>query len=260
MKIGIIGAGNVAWNLVAALAGSRFEVVQIHSRGGESARRLAAEFGVPDTGREPGELRSDLDLVLIATSDHSVGDVATAYAEVSSNSKAIFAHTSGSIPLAQLAPLDATTGVFYPLQTFTKGHLADWKGIPVFLEGNPEAMTILNPLATHLSERVATLDSAQRLRLHLGAVFASNFANYMWLKAEEVVNDLPEADFSAYGPLIRECMTKALRYGPVAAHTGPARRGDQVTMDKHLELLEETDQELYRIVSMQIAARFEEEG
>jgi predicted short-subunit dehydrogenase-like oxidoreductase (DUF2520 family) len=54
-------------------------------------------------------------------------------------------------------------------------------------------------------------------------------------------------------------MEKALRYGPASAQTGPARRGDEVTMQKHLQLLAERDprlEELYREMSAMIAARF----
>jgi len=254
MRIGLIGAGNVGWNLVAGLANSPFAITQVLSRNGDSAKALADEFDIPFAGSAPTDLRSDLDLVLIATSDHSVAEVARSIG--TQFPKTVFAHTSGSIPMHALAPTQSPIGVFYPLQTFTKGHSTPWKAIPIFLEGSPQVLECLQPVAETLSERVSEMDSAGRLRLHLGAVFASNFANYMWLQAQEVVGDLPEADFSIYAPLIREVVDKGLAMGPFAAHTGPARRGDEVTMQKHLDLLEGPQRELYRLVSEMIFERF----
>lgn len=55
-------------------------------------------------------------------------------------------------------------------------------------------------------------------------------------------------------------MEKALRYSPLAAQTGPARRGDTITMEKHLQLLAADDpgkSALYALVSEMISKRFE---
>ena len=255
MKIGIIGSGNVGWNLVAGLAGSPFEVVQVMSRRAASAKALAEEFGIVGWSADPWDLRKDLDVALMATTDHSVGVVAKTYADKRGKGT-VFAHTSGSMPLARLEPLGDPIGVFYPLQSFTRGRLANWREVPVFLEGNAEVVARLRPLAEHLSGKVSELDSAGRLRLHLGAVFAHNFANYMWLLAEDAVRDLPGGGLQYYEPLIRECVEKAFSLGPYDAHTGPARRGDQGTMDKHLDLLEGDAAEIYKEISRMITDRF----
>lgn len=258
MNIGLIGAGNVAWNLAHAFQGSPYKVRQVISRTRSRAAALAEEFGIESGGNVAEELRQDLDLALIATSDHSIGDVARALAP-HRGSGTIFAHTSGSIALSTLAPLGPRVGVFYPLQTFTRGHSAEFSAIPIFLEGVDSVLEVLRPPAEFLSRRVEILDSRQRLQLHLGAVFASNFANLMWMVSEDVVGDLEGIDMQVYAPLIRECVDKALRYGPEQAHTGPAKRGDWVTMRKHLEILGAQDAqraELYKLLSEMIGKRF----
>lgn len=255
MKIGIIGSGNVGWNLVAGLQGSDHEVLQVMSRRASSAEVLAKEFGIGAWSHRPEDLRQDLDLVLVATSDHSVSEVAMAYA-AHRGPHTIFAHTSGSIPLSALSPLGSPIGVFYPLQSFTRGRLADWREVPMFLEGGEEVVGKMKPVAEHLSAKVSELDSEGRLRLHLGAVFAHNFANYMWLLAEDAVRDVPDGSLKMYEPLIRECVEKAFALGPYGAHTGPARRGDSITMDKHLKLLDADVGGLYQAISKLIEARF----
>lgn len=257
-RLALIGAGNLAWNLAAALRDSPFELVQVFSRHLDSAFKISKDFPHIKAGFAPSQLHTDLDLVIVASSDHGIAEIAAAYAPYRGK-HTVFAHTSGSIALDVLAPFGRNIGVFYPLQTFTKGHPADFSGIPIFLEGAAPVLEVLRPLADFLSRRVSLLDSSQRLELHLGAVFASNFANFMWLVAEDTLRGIEQPGLDVYAPLIRECMEKALRYGPLDAQTGPARRGDEITMDKHLQLLEARDPRLaalYRELSEMIADRF----
>jgi predicted short-subunit dehydrogenase-like oxidoreductase (DUF2520 family) len=258
-KLALIGAGNLAWNLAGVLQGSPFEIVQVFSRHLDSAFKISKDFPSIQGAFAPSQLRQDLDLVIVASSDHGIAEIAKVYAPYK-REHTVFVHTSGSISLDALSPFGENIGVFYPLQTFTKGHLADFSGIPIFLEGNEAVLNKLLPLANFLSRQVSLLDSAKRLQLHLGAVFASNFANYMWLLAEDVLKEIGQPGLNVYAPLIRECMEKALRYGPAGAQTGPARRGDDITMDKHLQLLETRDPQLaklYAELSRMIAERFQ---
>lgn len=260
IRIALVGAGNLAWNLAAALKDSPFPVLQVFSRHHASARQLSIEFPHIEACQSPEQLSSSIDLLIIASSDHGIGEIAAAYAPYIGAETAVV-HTSGSIPLDVLQPLGTNIGVFYPLQTFTKGHLAHFKRIPFYLEGNEAVLEKTQPIAAYLSDHVSYLDSRGRLQLHLGAVFASNFANYMWLIAEEQMRLAGQQGLEAYEPLIRECVEKALRYGPHAAQTGPAKRGDAVTMDKHLEILSSQDPslaDLYRQISNLIQQKFQE--
>lgn len=254
MRIGMIGAGNVGWNLAAGFEKSPFALTQVLSRSVDSAANLAEEFHIPHAGVSPGDLLPDLDLVILATSDHSVATVASSLG--TQFPKTTFVHTSGSIPMEALAPTGSNIGVFYPMQTFTKGRRANWKEIPLFLEGDIQVLDQIRPLAEHLSDRVSVLDSKGRLKLHMGAVLVSNFVNYLFLMTSEMVSDLPAADLTTYEPLIREVVDKAFAIGPFKAHTGPARRGDNVTMQKHLDLLEGKEKDLYALISDMIYSRW----
>ncbi len=254
MRIGLIGTGNVGWNLAAGIVNSPYAMVQVLSRNRASAAALAKEFKIPHSGKSPLDLLPDLDLVILAVSDHSVSEVALAVGP--HFSQTIFVHTSGSVSLEALVPVGSKIGVFYPMQTFTKGRKADWKEVPIFLEGDVAVLDKIRPLAEYLSDRVSDFDSIDRLKLHLGAVLASNFVNYLFLLASDTVRDLPEANLSTYAPLIREAVDKAFDIGPSKAQTGPARRGDEVTMQKHLQLLSGKEKELYRLISKMIFDRF----
>jgi predicted short-subunit dehydrogenase-like oxidoreductase (DUF2520 family) len=258
LRVGLIGAGNLAWNLAGALRGTSYRMVQVLSRTAAHAEALAKEWGIPHASNQPADLLPDLDLVIISSTDHAIGEIAAAHAPFR-GPKTAFVHTSGAAPMALLAPLGERIGVLYPLQTFTRGHLADFSTVPIFLEGGPEVQALTSPIAHHLSRQVRQLDSAGRLQLHLGAVFASNFANLMWILAEEVLADLPGLDSSIYAALVRENAIKAFQIGPKAAQTGPAKRGDEATMLKHLSLLAAQDpkkEALYKTLSEMIRERF----
>jgi predicted short-subunit dehydrogenase-like oxidoreductase (DUF2520 family) len=75
----------------------------------------------------------------------------------------------------------------------------------------------------------------------------------MFVKAKRIA-DTSDLDFDLLKPLIRETADKVTYMDPEHAQTGPAIRGDQVTMDKHLALLADTPelQEFYRLISSSI--------
>jgi predicted short-subunit dehydrogenase-like oxidoreductase (DUF2520 family) len=100
---------------------------------------------------------------------------------------------------------------------------------------------------------VQQIDSQQRRAIHLAAVFACNFSNHMMANAQELLRE-SELDFSILKPLIEETVEKALEVGPDNAQTGPAVRGDEKTLEKHRNLLENHARllEIYNLVSQSI--------
>jgi predicted short-subunit dehydrogenase-like oxidoreductase (DUF2520 family) len=149
---------------------------------------------------------------------------------------ALVAHVAGALSLAVFAaqPL-VRGGVLYPLQTFSPGRHIDWPSVPLFVEAaDPAAEATLLTLASSLSQRVALLDSSQRLQLHLGAVWASNFTNHLLGVAHALLAEaaLP---FELLHPLVRETVEKALaaQPSPYAVQTGPAVRHDAPTLAAH---------------------------
>jgi predicted short-subunit dehydrogenase-like oxidoreductase (DUF2520 family) len=62
--------------------------------------------------------------------------------------------------------------------------------------------------------------------------------NHLYVIGDEILssNQLP---FDLLQPLIAETAAKIKTLTPSQAQTGPARRGDQKTIEKHLHLLQE---------------------
>ena len=151
-------------------------------------------------------------------------------------------------------------GVFYPLQTFTKGRLLDFSTIPICIEASDnESLALLRLLGEAISQNIYDINSDQRKKLHLAAVFANNFSNHLFHISETLCEkeDLP---FELLKPLILETVKKLETLSPKDAQTGPARRDDSISIEKHLELLTNTNhKKIYTLLSEAITKTYEKE-
>lgn len=133
----------------------------------------------------------------------------------------------------------ARSGVFYPLQTFSKSKPVDLTHTPLLIEAEEEeALQQLTQLAHTLSTQVHSVSSDARKQLHLAAVFACNFTNHLLGISRQLLEEahLPQ---TLLQPLISETFTKASQQPPFTVQTGPAIRGDQNVMQEHLRLLQQ---------------------
>lgn len=124
-NIFIVGAGNVGSHLAKALA-KVVKIVGVYSLNQCSAKELSDELNVPffsNISSIPA-----CDLVLVCVNDNSVIEVVK---QIPSTFKT--AYTSGSIELSTLPDFE-NIGVFYPLQTFSKGKELNLKDVPFFIE------------------------------------------------------------------------------------------------------------------------------
>jgi predicted short-subunit dehydrogenase-like oxidoreductase (DUF2520 family) len=152
------------------------------------------------------------------------------------------------------------TGVFYPLQTFSKTKKVDFKDIPIFIESNNiDTEQVLMLLAKAISNKVSKIGSEERKALHVAAVFASNFTNHMLTLSKNIIEQ-NSLNFDVLKPLILETINKSLAVGPENAQTGPAKRGDLEILDKHLEFIKDDPAlaEIYKVLSQHILDRYQE--
>ena len=107
-----------------------------------------------------------------------------------------------------------------------------------------------------MSEKVFELNSSEREKLHVSAVFANNFSNYMFACADSLCKefDLP---FDILRPIIMETGKKIQTMAPREAQTGPARRNDRVVIQKHIEMLRGEKKEIYTLLSNAISKAYQ---
>jgi len=231
MNIVLLGAGNVATHLALALKKNGLNIVQIYSRTQLSAEKLAHQIKT-DFCTSPAGLK-EADLYIYALSDNALAPVISQI----KITKGIHIHTAGSVDIEIFKEKFENYGALYPLQTFSKEKEIDFQLVPVFVEGNNKhVIETLFELANSISNKVAYATSYQRIKLHIAAVFACNFSNYLYTIASELLED-SQLPFEILQPLIAETATKIQSISPYDAQTGPARRNDSVTIQKHLDLI-----------------------
>lgn len=252
MRITWIGAGNLANGLGRALKSAGYEFGQVYSRTLESASLLAAALDA-EAVVDPKAIRPDADCYICALKDDALADVLP----LIHFGEGVLLHTAGSLSIDVLLPYSQKVGVLYPLQTFSKAKTVDFTALPIFIESNEKSVeNLLFGLARSLSNNVQLADSKKRLSMHVSAVFACNFVNYMYTIASDILQD-NDLDIQLLIPLILETAEKLKSISPVEAQTGPAVRFDQKVMVKHLEVLSGHPdwQKLYEVLSTGIYQR-----
>jgi predicted short-subunit dehydrogenase-like oxidoreductase (DUF2520 family) len=256
MKVALLGAGNVAMHISKALIKAGYPIKQVWSRNHQNAIDLALEIGANSIS-QISDLNSQIDVVIIAVSDSAIENVVSQIPVL--NQQQLILHTSGSTGLSVLEKHAQNCGVLYPLQTFSKDHDLDFSTIPLLIEANHHrAEEQLLMIAKQLSQKVEKVNSEKRMRIHVSAVFACNFTNHFYAIAEKLVQDT-DLSFELLRPLIIETAQKAMLNSPIAVQTGPAKRNDVITINKHLELLKNNPQlqNLYATVSQDIVKMYQ---
>lgn len=248
--VSFIGSGNLATHLAKALARVGIKVESIYSSNYNNACRLASLVNSQPVNNIDEIAPSQL--IIVSVTDSAIQ-------QVISNLKieSFIVHTSGSTSIDVLKR-HKNFGVFYPFQTFSKDVELDFSEVPVFIEANSDSGLIaLKELALTITRNVAVLDSHQRLKLHLSAVFASNFSNHMYSIAHDILKEA-NLPFDILKHLIRETTSKALQSDdPSKGQTGPAVRENFNILEQHKEILADKPlwQKIYTFVSNSIMER-----
>lgn len=252
LRIGFVGAGNVATHLACHLYEKDHNIVAISSKSINSATELARKvdaFAIENLSYFP----SDLDFLIIAASDSAINDISISLPQIDG----IVVHTSGSIPLSVLSENHKRAAVLYPLQTFSKECPVDISSVPFFIEASEKKeLKIIENFAKEFSQLVYEADSAIRATLHIAGVLSSNFIIYLLEMTRKVLGKagLP---LSTVKPLIEASISKAFSSTPVAALTGPARRGDKDVVSRQSDTFTDPlEKDIYDSISRAIMSEF----
>lgn len=233
MKIVFIGAGNVATHLSVAMKNAGFEILQIYSRTQNSAKELGELLNVPFC-YNLADIDKDGDVYIYSVKDSVLEEIISQI----NVRNAMHVHTAGSISINVFEKYVKNYGVIYPLQTFSKKKEINIAEIPFFIEANnAKTEENIKNIIQKLSAKSYYLDSEKRILMHLSAVFACNFSNFMYVLAAQITTEA-NIDFKMLLPLIKETADKLNYLSPMEAQTGPAVRKDEKTIQKHAKILE----------------------
>ncbi len=239
----LIGAGNLAWHLAPELERQHAVLVtEVYSRTQKNAKKITRLLYEAQAVTSLDFSESEAEIFVLAVSDDALSEVIS---ELRLPEDALVIHTSGTKSLSVLERFERY-GVFYPLQTFSQGKKVNFREIPFCLEASDtETLDILVELADYLTENIFHITSQERVKLHLAAVFACNFTNHLLAISSEILRK-NHLEFDLLKPLIRETIEKGLRENPLEVQTGPAIRNDQMTLERHLEIIQ-NQPEFYQI-------------
>ncbi|RWX00436.1 Rossmann-like and DUF2520 domain-containing protein [Flavobacterium cerinum] len=245
LKVVIIGSGNVAQHLIKAFRNSqKVELVQAYARHAENLLHLLDADKITSSF----DAITEADVYIISVSDDAISGVSS---QLPFKDRLVV-HTSGSVALDQLN-IKNRRGVFYPLQTFSKSKEVNFTKIPFCLESEKESdYKVLEELALAISPLLYAIDSIQRQSLHVAAVFVNNFTNHLYAVGSEICTE-NNISFDILKPLIQETAAKIEQLSPLDAQTGPAKRNDRKTIQKHLDFLKDENQiAIYNLLTQSI--------
>ncbi|MDP9145521.1 MAG: DUF2520 domain-containing protein [Actinomycetota bacterium] len=252
MKLIVVGPGRAGGSIALAASRTGHEITGVLSRSTDTT------YGPVVSWDEP---LPPADLLLIATRDEAIEEVARRLSSMSS-SIPVAAHVSGFTPVAalrSLAEAGLATGGFHPLQTLPdpeRGAIA-LTGAFVGIGGDPMAQATLTRLGLSLGMRPFVLDDESRPGYHAGAAAASNFV----ITALETAGDLMSAagvEPAVARPLVDQAVANVYAAGAASPLTGPIARGDTATVIGQLEAAHEVSEDVgdqYRLMAEATAIR-----
>ncbi len=186
----------------------------------------------------------DVDLLLLATPDGAIGEVAASITPVETT---VVAHLSGALGLDVLAthPLRAALHPLTSMPTADVGAERLARGAWFALDASSEeAMTIVESVVTALGGRSFVVNDEHRVAYHAAAAIASNHV-VAWLGSAERVAASAGVPLEAYLELVRATIDNIEDLGVADALTGPVARGDWETVARHREDIDPSELALY---------------
>jgi predicted short-subunit dehydrogenase-like oxidoreductase (DUF2520 family) len=221
-RLRVIGPGRAGTALTQALASVGWPVEPIVGRDGDVAGAAAG-----------------VDVLVIATPDAVVAEVARAVQPIASTA---VVHLAGSIGLDVLSPHERRASV-HPLVALPDADVGARRlraGTTFAVAGDDMATQIVDALGG----RAIEVGDDERAAYHAAAVIASNHLVALLGQAGRVAATAG-VPLDAYLDLVRTTVENVAELGPARALTGPAARGDDETIARHLAALAPDERPTY---------------
>lgn len=256
----IIGAGGLGTVLAKTFFERNIPVKSVFNRTEKKARELGKSIEIKLLGAFPTVLDELGELIFITVSDDTIEEVSRRLSKLDGDFNACtFVHCSGIQSADSLQPLKskgATVASFHPLQTFTSHTQPDdFKDIYFSMQGDEEAFPLLKKVAKQLGAEIFEVTKEQKSHLHTAATMVSNYLTTLLdasVKAGSHGGLTNEQVKKGLLPLIRTTLKNNEIHSSAEALTGPIKRGDTDTIEKHLTLLDDKPElrDLYCVLGL----------
>lgn len=271
-RLALLGPGRVGQAVCRLLKDAGHEICAVIGRDGQRTREAADFIGAPETATTDLCKATPAEIVLVAVPDDHIGTTAAGLRRQAGLAPGtVLIHFSGlhraSILLGEDGPPLGALSI-HPLQTFATASagVSNLPGTPCSVEGE----TALHPLAFDLVRDLGgthfPIKGEQKALYHTSACLASNYFVTLAHDACTLMTRCGVEQDQAFAlllPLLRGTFKNLETLGPVQALTGPISRGDDRTVQKHLEALEALPEGLrraYKALGMQTLDVASEKG
>jgi predicted short-subunit dehydrogenase-like oxidoreductase (DUF2520 family) len=268
----VVGAGPVATALAGALRLAGVPVLGLWARRAHPARQAGSIAGVAAFSSAPPDIMLESEVVILAVRDSVIGEVAQMLVGTGLvNRGHVLLHCAGATAAEEiLAPvIDKVAGVatLHPLAAIADPKLAmrALKGTVFGVEGDEAGRAMAQRLVAALGGVMLTLEVSQMAAYHAAAALASNYVVATLDAAAAVLASAgvaPDRAAQALLPLAEGALRNVAAHGTTDGLTGPIRRGDSATIQRHLDALRARPElvEIYRALArraVEIASRLD---
>ncbi len=255
----IIGAGRLGTALAIALDKAGHSIKLIVARRATSAKRASRLAGSQGLGLSAKQFRrlspkhrellDQSSVILIATPDDVIASVAEELAVLlkfrSAAGKQVALHTSGALTANVLGPLrqlGISVAALHPLVSISEARSgAAWLTRAFFsVEGDAPAMRVGKRIARELGAQTFTIAAQAKPLYHAAALMASPNLTALIDIAFEMLNRCgltANQSQRVLLPLLESTLENLSASDPSRSLTGTFKRGDVVTVQKHVEAI-----------------------
>ncbi len=255
-EFALIGPGRLGLRLAENLIKAGWRCTKIRGRRSlqdYSHHRLPASTPW-DSWDEPEKWQTP-SIVFVTVGDRFVKTVSEALARELPIKPPVILHTSGLLTselLLSCRTAGASVGSWHPLQSFNARGETEFSGIPCAIEGDQKAVKEGLRVANELGLTPWIIDREYKALYHAAAVVGANLSHILIRAACDLLSpfsNLPSEPGAMLAPLIRTSLENALESEGLEHLTGPIARGDEVTIQSHLEVLPEELRHAYEALA-----------
>jgi predicted short-subunit dehydrogenase-like oxidoreductase (DUF2520 family) len=241
-SVTLVGAGNLAQAIGPALRSAGYRVEQVVARNNpesmKRARALAKRLGASVTRLDKFVPASDL--IWLCHTDDALAQTAKILARSDGWRGKIVFHSSGALTSDVLAPLrraGARVASLHPMMTFVPGTKPKMPAVPFSVEGDKEAIAAAKQIVGALGAEVFELKKSAKVLYHALGSFSSPLVVAALVTAERVGQAAGltlSQTRKVMAPILQQTLQNYLTGGPSAAFSGPIKRGDLETIQRHV--------------------------
>jgi predicted short-subunit dehydrogenase-like oxidoreductase (DUF2520 family) len=254
--ITLIGAGNLAQAIGAALRAAGYTINAVAGRAAAQSQRrsvaLAKKLEAEAIALE--DASPDSDIIWICHTDDALANTAKWLAHKPGWKGKIVFHSSGALTSDVLVPLrraGASVASLHPMMTFVPGTKPKMQDVPFAVEGDNRAVSAARRIVKELGAEIFKIKKTAKPLYHALGSFSSPLLVATLVTAERVgrASGLSATQTrKVMGPILRQTLKNYQESGAAAAFSGPIKRGDLNTVRRHLQELKRVPaaSEVYR--------------